>query len=135
MAEAKEESRVTESDDAGRTIIADSVVSKIAGIATREIRGVHELGGTTERAISRITGAQKTTGVNVEVGDEEAIVDLHIIVDYGQSIPNMANEIRRNVMNQIQTLTGLRVKEVNISVNDLFFPEEQQAGGSESRVA
>ena len=134
MAEAKQESKMTESHDAGRTIIADSVVSKIAGIAAREVRGVHELGGTTERAISRITGAQKSTGVSVEVGDEEAIVDLNVIVDYGQSIPDMASEIRRNVMNQILTLTGLRVKEVNINVNDLYFPEEQ-AKETEQRVA
>lgn len=134
MAEAKQEGKMTQGEEAGRTIIADSVVSKIAGIAAREVRGVHELGGTAERAISRITGAQKTTGVSVEVGEEEAVVDLNIIAEYGQSIPEMAHQIRRNVMNQIQSLTGLRVKEVNISVNDLFFPEEQ-ARESEQRVA
>ncbi|HZD60504.1 MAG TPA: Asp23/Gls24 family envelope stress response protein [Anaerolineae bacterium] len=131
MAEAME--RLQEQGP-GRTIISDAVVAKIAGIAAREVPGVHELGGAAERALARITGAGRTTGVGVEVGEEEAAVDINMIVDYGQSIPDVANQVRKNVMNQIESFTGLRVKEVNIAVNDLFFPGER-AEEREERAA
>jgi len=133
MAEAKspEEMKKLQEQGPGKTIISDSVVAKIAAIAAREVPGVHELGGAAERAIggalARISGgAGRTAGVGVEVGEEEAAVDLSMIVDYGQSIPDVASQVRQNVMNQIESLTGLRVKEVNIMVNDLFFPGEQE---------
>lgn len=150
MAEARAEQPMEGMSDVmgegpGRTIIADGVVAKIASIAAREVPGVHELGGATQRAlggaISRITGttgAPPTAGVSVEVGEAEAAVDLAMVIDYGQSIPDIATKVRENVMNQINSLTGLRVKEVNITVNDLYFPEEesqQEQGQSEQRVA
>jgi len=139
----QEEMRKLQEQGPGTTTISDSVVAKIAGIAAKEVPGVHDLGGAAERAvggaISRITGGgARATGVNVEVGQEEAAVDLSMIVDYGQPIPDVANQVRQNVINQIQSLTGLRVKEVNITVNDLFFPEEQEqqeAREREERVA
>ncbi len=124
----------------GKTTVADTVVAKIAGIAAREVQGVHEMGGVTERAIggaiSRITGARgpETSGVDVQVGQEEAIVNLSMIVDYGQPIPDVVDQVRQNVMNQIQTLTGLRVKEVNITVSDLYFPQAQQAQEAQQAV-
>ncbi|MBE0448089.1 MAG: Asp23/Gls24 family envelope stress response protein [Actinobacteria bacterium] len=142
MAEAKpqEEMRKLKEQGPGRTIISDAVVAKIAAIAAREVPGVHELGGAAERAIggalTRITGAGRQPGVGVEVGEEEAAIDLNMIMVYGQSIPDVANQVRQNVTNQIESLTGLRVKEVNISVNDLFLPgEERPAGEREERVA
>lgn len=135
---AQEQMRKLREQGPGRTIIADSVIAKIAGIAAREVPGVHDLGGAAERAIggaiSRITGGPQTAGVSVEVGEEEAAVDLNLIIDYGQSIPDVTNQVRQNIMNQIESMAGLRVKEVNISVNDLFFPEEQ-AKESEQRAA
>jgi uncharacterized alkaline shock family protein YloU len=119
----------TEQQETGKTMIADAVVAKIAGIAAREIQGVHELGGATERAvggaISKITGGgTRSAGVSVEVGQEEAAIDINMIVDYGLSIPDIVNNVRQNVINQVQAFTGLRAKEVNISVNDLYFPGE-----------
>jgi uncharacterized alkaline shock family protein YloU len=52
-------------------------------------------------------------------------VDLTVIVDYGQSIPRIAEATRRNVINRVENLTGLRVAEVNILVSDVQIPEEQ----------
>jgi uncharacterized alkaline shock family protein YloU len=130
-----------EQQEMGKTSIADAVVAKVAEIATREIRGVHELGGATERvvsgAISKITGgAGRAAGVNVEVGEEEAAIDINMIAEYGMSIPEVANNVRQNVVNQVQAFTGLRVKEVNIAVNDLYFPgEEAQEQGEREEGA
>ena len=115
----------------GKTTIADVVVSKIAGIAAREVAGVHELvtqgvGGAVTGLAQRVTRADtRSQGVNVEVGEREAAVDLRLTVDYGVSIPQVAEAVRRNIMSRMEAMTGLVVKEVNIDVTDLYFPEEE----------
>ncbi|MBV9578675.1 MAG: Asp23/Gls24 family envelope stress response protein [Chloroflexi bacterium] len=124
----------------GKTTIADVVVSKIAGIAAREVPGVHELvgqgvGAAVSGIAQRVGRADaRSAGVTVEVGEREAAVDFRLTVEYGISIPNLAVEVRSNVMDRLQTMTGLRVKEVNIDVVDLYFPEEEVPQRSERRV-
>ena len=114
----------------GKTTIADVVVAKIAGIAAREVPGVHELlaqgaGGAISGLAQRVTGGdQRAQGVSVEVGEREAAVDLRMAVDYGVSIHQVAEAVRRNVVARIEAMTGLVVREVNIAVDDLFFPED-----------
>lgn len=117
----------------GKTVMADGVVAKIVGIAAREVDGVHDLVGSGPTATlsglaSRVTGAdQRAQGVLVEVGEREVAVDLRMVVLYGVNIPQLADVVRRNISNRVSAITGLIVKEVNINVVDLFFPEEAQA--------
>ncbi len=123
----------------GLTSIADVVVTKVAGVATREVRGVHSLGGGVTRAIGAVTLAvgvsdERTQGVSVEVGEKEAAVDLTIVVEYGESIPRVAQAVRDNVIKRIEGTTGLQVTEVNVSVNDLHFPGDDEPDQS-SRVS
>jgi len=137
--------------DQGKTTIADAVVSKIAGLAAREVTGVHALGGSTSRAVGvlreRIPGASvdHAQGVSVEVGEKQAAVDIDIVADYGVAIADLASGIRRNVIAAIERMTGLEVVEVNIAVHDIFIadpdaePEaepafELDAGGRLARV-
>ena len=112
----------------GGTIISDNVVSKIAGIAAQEIEGI-QMGGGTARAVGgfldSVTSGGQTRGVSVEVGEEEAAVELSIAVEYGKAIPQISEAVRRNVINRVEGLTGLRVVEVNITVNDVLLPEER----------
>jgi uncharacterized alkaline shock family protein YloU len=115
----------------GSTTIADAVVTKVASIATREVGGVYELGGGAARAVGSVAqrvgiGDQRTQGVSVEVGEKEAAVDLTIVVEYGESIPKISQEIRDNVTRRIEGITGLTVTEVNVTVNDLHFPGDEQ---------
>jgi len=110
----------------GTTTIADAVVSKVASIAAREVAGVHALGGNVGRALGAMTQrvgiGGGDSGVSVEVGEREAAVDLVIVVDYGESIPGVANHVRENVQRRIEGMTGLQITEINIAVNDLYFP-------------
>lgn len=116
----------------GRTIITDTVVSKIAGTATREIDGVHDLGGGTARAVSalrgRIPGARVNSmqGVSVEVGERQTAVDIGIVADYGVAINDLAAAIRRNVIDAVERMTGLEVVEVNVTVYDVYIPGEDE---------
>ncbi|SDH50220.1 Uncharacterized conserved protein YloU, alkaline shock protein (Asp23) family [Lentzea fradiae] len=118
--------------DKGSTTIADVVVQKVAGLAAREIRGVHALGGGAARTLGalreRIPGATASAGqgVSVEVGEKQAAVDLELVVEYGVPIADLARSVRGNVITAIEQITGLDVVEVNINVNDVHIPEESE---------
>jgi len=116
----------------GKTTISDAVVAKIAGIAAREVSGVHALGGSTARAVGalreRIPGGRTnhSQGVSVEVGEREAAVDLELVAEYGVSITDLSTGIRRNVIAAIERMTGLAVTEVNIAVQDVYLPSDDE---------
>ena len=116
----------------GNTIIQDSVVSKIAGIAAQEVDGIRMGSGASQTAsnlLGSITGgggSSPTQGVSVEVGQEEAAIDLTLMVEYGKSIPQISDAVRRNVANRVESLVGLRVTEVNLAVNNVFFPQMEE---------
>lgn len=127
-----------QSDDLGTTTIDDSVVAKIAGIATREVKGVASMGGNLSGAVAQVVGRIRgedhaTSGVGVEVGTRQAAVDLVITVHYPAAITEVATSVRDNVIDQIEKLTGLEVVEVNIAVTDLAFPGGE-GEGDERRV-
>jgi uncharacterized alkaline shock family protein YloU len=123
----------------GRTSISDSVVAKIAGLACREISGVHDMGGGATRAFGVIKEKlpigsiqpSAAQGVNVEVGERQAAIDVDIVVDYGAAIVDIAESIRRNVIGKVEAMTGLEVTEVNVTVDDVYLGE---AGTEEPRV-
>lgn len=116
----------------GKTNIADSVVAKIAGIATREISGVHQMGTGASRTIGalrdRLPGSSGsrgvTQGVSVEVGERQTAIDLDVVVEYGVPIVDVSNAIRGNVTERVERMTGLEVTEVNIYVDDVHLPDE-----------
>ena len=117
----------------GSTTIEDGVVSKVAGLAAQEVDGVRMGGPTSQTAdslLGSITGGgsdgSPTRGVSVEVGEVETAVDLDMTVEYGRSVQQIAEAVRRNVVRRVEDLVGLRVTEVNIAVNDIFFPQQEQ---------
>ncbi|MGW7820634.1 Asp23/Gls24 family envelope stress response protein [Streptomyces puniciscabiei] len=124
----------------GRTTIADGVVVKIAGLAARDVVGVHALGGGLARTFGavrdRVPGGSKsvTRGVKAEVGEVQTALDLEIVVDYGVSITDVARAVRENVIAAVERMTGLEVVEVNIAVNDVKLPEEEEEEPEPPRI-
>ncbi|MEV0176435.1 Asp23/Gls24 family envelope stress response protein [Streptomyces sp. NPDC050803] len=116
----------------GRTTIADGVVEKIAGLAARDVVGVHTMGSGLSRTFGavrdRVPGGSKsvTRGVKAEVGEVQTALDLEIVVDYGVSIADVARAVRENVVSAVERMTGLEVVEVNIAVSDVKLPEEEE---------
>ncbi|MFC4612367.1 Asp23/Gls24 family envelope stress response protein [Streptomyces maoxianensis] len=117
----------------GRTTIADGVVEKIAGLAAREVLGVHAMGSGLARSFGavrdRVPGGSKSTatrGVKAEVGEVQTALDLEIVVDYGVSIIDVAGAVRENVISAVERMTGLEVVEVNIAVSDVKLPDEEE---------
>ena len=130
---APQASGVALESDAGNTRIAEGVVAKIAGLAARDIPGVFSMGSGMARRVgqlrSLIPGSSEAAsqGVSVEVGEREAAVDLNIVTWYGQSIVEISDAVRRNVVGQVEGMTGLRVVEVNIQVDDIHVETEPTA--------
>ena len=94
----------------GNTTIADNVVQKIAGVSAREVSGVYALGGGT------------------------AAIDLDLVAEYGVSIVELSRAVRRNVISAVEGMTGLEVTELNVSVNDIHLPSDDQENAQEPRV-
>ncbi|CAM5416814.1 Asp23/Gls24 family envelope stress response protein [Streptomyces avidinii] len=121
-----------EPGERGRTTIADGVVEKIAGLAAREVVGVHAMGSGS--GLSRTFGAVRdrvpggkagvSRGVKAEVGEVQTALDLEIVVEYGVSIRDVARAVRENVISAVERMTGLEVVEVNIAVSDVKLPDE-----------
>lgn len=117
--------------DRGTTTIAEIVVTKVAGIAAREVAGVHRLGSTVSRALGAVTQRLQVTdsttqGVNVEVTESDARVSMSVVIDYGESIPEVAQAIRDNVVRRIEATTGLHCAAVDLAVTDLYFPGDDE---------
>jgi len=109
----------------GSIRIADEVVSIISGLAATEVAGIAGMSGGLVGGIAEMLGKKNfAKGVKVEVGEREAAVDLYIIVKYGVRIPDVALAVQENVKTAIETMTGLRVVEVNIHVQGVGFPED-----------
>lgn len=128
--------------DEGKISVAQGVVSKIAGVACREISGVHAMGTSTGRAFGAIrqripgsSGPNVSQGVGVEVSETQAAIDLDVVVEYGVSIADLGVSIQRNVKQAVERMTGLDVVEVNVSVDDVHLPDSGDDQDSPSRVS
>ena len=118
---------VKKDNSLGSIRIADEVVSIIAGLAATEVEGIAGMSGGIAGGIAEMLGRKNfAKGVKVEVGEKEAAVDLYIIVKYGVRIPDVALAAQENVKQAIENMTGLSVVEVNIHVQGVGFPDEEE---------
>src|ERR671912_1074168 len=116
--------------DRGTTIISDTVVSSLAGMAAREVDGVH-MGGVASRTAGGVLGSlrgseSKTSGISVEVGRTETAIDLKMGIEYNKNILQTVEEVRRRITDRVQSMTGLRIKELNATITDITFPEKEE---------
>ncbi|NUR70362.1 MAG: Asp23/Gls24 family envelope stress response protein [Hamadaea sp.] len=118
----------------GKISVAQGVVQKIAGMACREVSGVYSMGSGATRAFAALreripgsSGPNVSQGVGVEVGETQAAVDLDIVVDYGASIAELGHSVQRNVKQSVERMTGLEVVEVNVNVDDVHLPDDEQS--------
>lgn len=111
----------------GQVKISDDVVATIAGLAAAEIEGIWSMSGGFAGNISDLLGRKNLSkGVKVEVGEEEAAVDINVVVEYGVKIPDVAWKVQENVKSAIETMTGLKVVEVNIHVQGVYIPKKEK---------
>lgn len=113
-----------DSNERGKTYIADEVVSVIARLAAEQVEGIHSLGEPSLRNLMSRLGRHH--GVEAEVGMKEAAVDIEVIVEFGYPIKDVAQTLRRHVIETIEQMTGRRVVEVDVHVVDVHVPKPER---------
>ncbi|MCA5922677.1 Asp23/Gls24 family envelope stress response protein [Curtobacterium oceanosedimentum] len=123
----------------GKTVIDDTVVSKVAGIAAREVDGVHSLGNGAARAIGAIRDAigqrDHGQGVKVEVGEKQVAADIVIVAEYPVALQHVADGVRASVARALEQIVGMEVAEVNVTVQDVFIPGDDDDNEDEKKEA
>lgn len=111
----------------GKIEIAPEVLEVIAHMASAEVPGVAEVSsGIVGDFVERL-GRKSGRGVRVEVKEREAVIDLYMIVEYGQQIPDVAHRVQENVRTSIEQMTGLAVVQVNVHIVDVQLKQEKKA--------
>src|SRR4051812_2584416 len=127
------------SNPSGKTVIDDTVVSKVAGIAAREVNGVHSLGNGAARAIGAIRDAigQRDfgQGVKVEVGEKQVAADIVIVAEYPVALQQVADGVRAGVARALEQIVGMEVAEVNVTVQDVYIPGDDDDNDDEKKEA
>jgi uncharacterized alkaline shock family protein YloU len=123
----------------GKNTIAEGVVEKVAGIAAREVPGVHDLGNGAARAIGAIRNAinaqDRGQGISVEVGEKQVAADIVVVAEYPVALQGLADSVRQAVTEAITTVVGMEVTEVNVTVSDVYIPsDDNDDDQAESRV-
>ena len=98
--------------------ISDDVVAVIAGVAVSEVPGVAGMAGSFAGGISEVFSGKKNLakGIKADINENNAKIDVNIIVEYGSRIPDVAFEIQNRVKKAVENMTGLKVVEVNVHV-------------------
>ena len=104
---------------------ANEVVSIIAGVAAGEVEGIAGMCSTSGSILSK--NRNITKGVKVEIGTEEASVDLYVVIEYGTPIQKAAQDAQENVRKAIESMTGLHVVRVDVHVQGVSFDKENSA--------
>lgn len=111
----------------GNIKIADDVVKVVASKAASDVNGVYKLAGGVADEVNKILGKRRLThGVKVEVGEKECSIEAYIVVEYGFPIPEVATEVQESVVKAVTDMTGLKVVEVNVYVQDVKIIEEEK---------
>jgi uncharacterized alkaline shock family protein YloU len=113
----------------GVTTIKDAVIAKVAGLAVREVPGVHALGSVPTRAIGAIvdaiTSADANPGVSIDLGDDDGVTaEIVLVADYPVPLTALADQVRSSVTRAIEGLVGMSVTAVNVTITDIYVAEE-----------
>ena len=107
-------------NELGNIRIADDVVKTIAAKAAGDVEGIDKLAGGVVDEVSKMLGKKRpTNGVKVEVGEKECSIEVFVIVEFGYPISEVAHEVQKAVLKAVSELSGLKVVEVNVYVQDV----------------
>lgn len=123
MAEKTQEIQ-TDIEDVGTVKISEEVVATIASIATDEVAGVAQIVGAKHSTL--MGGGRKAPGKGIKISldpQEGAVIEMAILVEYGNVLVDVAESIQANVRKAVENMTGIRVKEINVNIEGVIFPE------------
>jgi len=117
---------------AGKISLGADVVEKIAGLVAREIPGIHSIGKSSIIPF----GDKDRRGVEAEVGELEAALDLEAVINYGVDVEEVVSKLRTRLAEQLKRMTGRNLVEVNIKVVGIHLPDDEKPvnNGEQPRV-
>ena len=116
MGESKD--YVSRSDELGNIHISEEVLAAISAAAALEVEGVSSLTNPSKK--------NTTKGVHIKLEEEKVVVTMSVLMSYGHTIPEMGQAVQEAVKNAIESMTGLEVAAVNVSVGGIVFPPKEQ---------
>lgn len=125
----------------GKTVIANEVVEKIAGIAAREVPGVYDLGGDAARLFSSVRerlhlGEESAAqGVSVRLEGKTAEIEVVIVIEFGFVVYSVTEKVREKVISSVENLLGLEVLAVDVTVDDVHIDDQGPIGNDAERAA
>ncbi|NLO89649.1 MAG: Asp23/Gls24 family envelope stress response protein [Clostridia bacterium] len=106
--------------------ISPEVVAVVAGLAATGVDGVAGMSGGVVGGIAELLGFKNLSkGVKVDLNDTTAYLNIHLIVYFGVKIPEVAFKVQKKVKNDVEHITGLKVREVNVHVEGVLPKKEQ----------
>ena len=101
----------------GQIEIADEVIGVIAVTAALEVEGVS---GNATKALTELFGKKgQTRCLKVAKDENDVVLDMDIIVNFGTKVQVVAEEVQKKIKNAVETMTGLNVPVVNVSVSGI----------------
>jgi uncharacterized alkaline shock family protein YloU len=138
MTVAASRERASDEHIGGKTVITESVVATVAGIAARGVPGVFALGGGAARAIGAIRDAVNATdltqGINVEVGETQVAADVTIVAEYPAPLQEVASGVRTAISEAIEQIVGMEVTEVNVTIDGVHVDSDDDDDEQKERV-
>ncbi|EGT3900754.1 Asp23/Gls24 family envelope stress response protein [Clostridioides difficile] len=102
----------------GQVKISNDVIATIAGLAALEVEGIETTATLTDKLL-------KNNGVKIQIEEEDVNLDVMVTIKYGMSIPDTAFKVQENVKNTVETMTGLKVSQVNIHIQGINFKKDK----------
>lgn len=124
-----------ETEDMGEIKISEEVVLVVAGLAVGEVDGVSVANSLTDSVVEKFVRKNYGKGIRIEMTDKEVSVDVHVVVEYGIKIPDVAWELQETVKKNIETMTNLTVSGVNIFVEGIVVEREPKPDAKEGKRA
>ena len=123
--ETKDEDQTFKAEKQGVIKISEEVVATIASLAAAEVAGIAGMsGGIAGDLVEKLGRKNLSKGIKADVGENEANIDLSVIVDYGVNIHEVAVQLQNSVRNAVENMTGLDVVNVNVHIQGLSFSSE-----------
>ncbi len=115
-----------EIEENGNVNISDDVVSTIASLAASEVKGIVGMSNSISGGFAELLGKKNLAkGVKITINENDVILDLAVIVEYGVKIPDVAWELQEKVKTEVESMTGLNVSAVNVTVDGVNVPKQE----------
>ncbi len=103
-----------------------AVIEKIAGISAREIKGILDMKGNFISGITEnfSSGPSPTKGISADISDKDVTIELKMILEFGASAPDIFEQLKKHIREQLDHMTGLHLRELNVRVVDVMTRKE-----------